>query len=287
MLHRERGPDAAQGGKPGRTEVLPETPENIGGVLDAGIRLYRAHFSLLTRIAALFFGAGLAINLFAVLALGVNFMPSDPTTATPGELYTPPVIGFSLVGFFVSTLAYAALFRQLQACASGTTLTVSESVRQGLSRMIPLTVSLVLYILLVGAGFLLLVIPGIWLATAAGFTLIFAADDSGPVAAIRQSFRLVHGHWWRTTAVFAVIFLLVFVVSFVFGALPGAVAGFNAAAGDEVPMRTFQLISMIGNAVASTFMIPIGFSMTYAAYHDLKLRKSGEDLESRLGTLEV
>ena len=130
--------------------MLPETPENIGGVLDAGIRLYRAHFSLLTRIAALFFGAGLAINLFAVLALGVNFMPSDPTTATPGELYTPPVIGFSLVGFFVSTLATRA-FPAAPGMRERHHADRERIRQQGLSRMILLT-ALVLYTL-VGAGF--------------------------------------------------------------------------------------------------------------------------------------
>ena len=43
---------------------------------------------------------------------------------------------------------------------------------------------------------------------------------------------------------------------------------------------------MIGNTLASMFMMPLGFAMTFAAYHDLQLRKSGEDLEARLGTLE-
>ena len=266
--------DATHMGDP---EMLPNTPENIGGVLDAGIRLYRVNFRVLTTIAGLLFGTSL---------LGIDLMPADPAASTLGELYSPSFVALSLVGFFIATLAYAALIRQLKASASGTPLTAGASVREGFGRMISVTVALVLYILLVSVGAVLLVIPGIWLATATGFAVIFAAEGSGPVAAIRQSFTLVKGHWWRTTAVFAVIFLLIFAVSFMFGALPGAVAGYNAAANGEVSIRTFQLISMIGNTLASMFMMPLGFAMTFAAYRDLQLRKSGEDLEARLGTLE-
>jgi len=266
--------------------VLPNTPENIGGVLDAGIRMYRANFRVLTQTAALLFGGNLAVSLVAVFLFGVNIAPADPTSSTLAELYTLPFVALSIVGFLIATLTYSAVLRQLQACASGAPLTIGASVREGVGRMIPVTVALVLYVLLTGIGFLLLAIPGIWLATATGFAIVFAAEGAGPISAIRQSMSLVKGHWWRTTAVFAVIFLLVFVVSLVFGGIPGGIAGYNAAATGEMPSQTFQLISMIANTLGSIIAIPIGFAMTYAAFHDLKLRASGEDLESRLGSLE-
>ena len=266
--------------------MLPNTPENIGGVLDAGIRMYRANFRVLTQTAALLFGGNLALSLVAVFLFGVELMPSDPGTATLAELYTLPVVALSIIGFMIQTLAYAAILRQLQACANGAPLTIGASVRDGFARVIPVTVAFLLYVLLVGIGFVLLAIPGIWLATATGFAVVYAAEGAGPIAAIRQSMALVKGHWWRTTAIFAVIFLLIFAVSFMFGALPGVIAGYNAAATGELPLQTFQLISMVGNTFASMIMIPIGFAMTYAAFHDLKLRATGEDLESRLGSLE-
>jgi hypothetical protein len=55
------------------------------------------------------------------------------------------------------------------------------------------------YAVAVAAGFVLLIVPGVWLAIRCYFAAQAAAlDELGPSAAMRRSSDLVKGQWWRT-----------------------------------------------------------------------------------------
>ena len=59
--------------------------------------------------------------------------------------------------------------------------------------------AVVLYAVACLAGFVLLVVPGVWLAIRCYFAAQAAAVDGlGPAAAMRRSSELVQGRWWRT-----------------------------------------------------------------------------------------
>lgn len=264
--------------------MLNETPQSIGGVLDAGTRFYRAQFLALTKTAGVVFGTVWVLNALLVAGFGVSVMP-DPTAATTlEELYTPPVVALSLVSWLITTFGYAALFCQLDAAARSEPLTTAGALRAGLRRFVPVFVAFLLYGAIVALGLALLIVPGVWAATAFGLVLVLAAVDSGPIGALRGSAALVKGHWWRTTAIFLVITLIVFVLSFAFGGISGFIAGWSAAGGGP-PSLGFQLFAMALNTIGSMLALPIAFAMIYAVYHDLKLRRSGDDLASRLDSL--
>lgn len=49
------------------------------------------------------------------------------------------------------------------------------------------------------AGFVLLVLPGIWFVMSMSLVApVLAIEGTGPLAAMRRSFRLVRGNWWET-----------------------------------------------------------------------------------------
>jgi hypothetical protein len=57
----------------------------------------------------------------------------------------------------------------------------------------------VLYVIVCLAGFVVFVIPGIWLAIRCYFAAQAAAlDHLAPAPAMQQSSELVRGSWWRT-----------------------------------------------------------------------------------------
>jgi membrane-anchored glycerophosphoryl diester phosphodiesterase (GDPDase) len=56
----------------------------------------------------------------------------------------------------------------------------------------------VLFVVLVGAGFTLLVLPGIWIATRLSFVAFLVMDEGETASgAVRESWRRTEGHAWR------------------------------------------------------------------------------------------
>jgi hypothetical protein len=100
-------------------------------------------------------------------------------------------------------------------------------------------------------------------------------DGFAPLAAMRYSFRLALGNWWRTAAVLTVAFIVVmavyFVVAMVVLPLAGAMDVAIVAAVTEV-----MIVAM------SALVAPYFAATLLALYGDLKARKEGSDLEQRI-----
>lgn len=70
---------------------------------------------------------------------------------------------------------------------------------QALALLVPWVVALFFTWLGTAAGFILLVLPGIWFAISMSMVApVLAIENMGPLAAMRRSFRLVRGNWWET-----------------------------------------------------------------------------------------
>ena len=76
-------------------------------------------------------------------------------------------------------------------------------------RLLILIVAGLLGFVVIMAGVIALIIPGLWLA--GSFTMVsavIALEDVGPVAALRRSFYLVRGRWWPTVGFLLLVGLL-------------------------------------------------------------------------------
>jgi hypothetical protein len=78
-----------------------------------------------------------------------------------------------------------------------------------------------------------------------------------------------------------VLFVMVFVTLFVVGLLTGFAAAALVAAKSTMSLLVVQLIS----AAANTLYIPFISAVVLSVYYDLKLRKEGTDLASRVDSL--
>jgi hypothetical protein len=103
-------------------------------------------------------------------------------------------------------------------------------------------------------------------------------ESLGPIEAIRRSWRLVEGYWWRTFGLQVVLNLLAMVVSAGPAALIVALMAFVAP-------RDFVLQQAIAGVVTvfvTLIYIPIQLVAVTLYYFDLRVRKEGYDLEAAM-----
>lgn len=132
-----------------------------------------------------------------------------------------------------------------------------------------------LYGLGVTLGLLLLIVPGIWLAWA--WLLAMPAlliEGVRGRAALKRSFDLVRGRWWRTLGVFLLGFILVSITSAIVQAL-FFVGMFLDSATIALILVLYSLASIVGLLITTPFIS----ALLVVAYFDLRVRKEGFDLE--------
>jgi len=142
-------------------------------------------------------------------------------------------------------------------------------------------------------GFLAAFVVSIWVSIR--LTLAVPAvvlEGAGPVDALRRSWQLVQGSWWR---VFGITLLAGIVVAFIgfilqlpfniVSSLAGDGSGFPAmfnagssAAVTAAPTTLGIVVGAIGSIIAATCTRPISAGVTVLLYTDMRIRKEGLDL---------
>jgi hypothetical protein len=262
-----------------RTGALQLRPLGIGEVLDAGFRLVRSRFSTLL-LCALAVAAPLSV-LDTLITLSTNKQAFDFNTDTPvtaqddGDALVGGLIT-RLIGILLVLLVLAACFRAISAAYMGERATAGESLRFAVARLPALLGAYFLVALSLIVGFIVLVIPGIYLGVA--LSMVFPAllfERLGPGAAYSRSFSLVSGNWWRTFGTLLVTFLILVVLTAALGGGLGALLG-AAAPGDEALAAIFLTLL---NILLAIILYPIAASILTVLYYDLRVRKEGFDLE--------
>jgi hypothetical protein len=137
----------------------------------------------------------------------------------------------------------------------------------------------VVIIVLLAAGFVALILPGLYLMIALSLSwLVQLVERRGPIASARRSVHLVRGNWWRTLAVLTVATMAALVFYIVAFAIMGAalqIAGTNDFA-------MFTATSVVVLVALGAIGAPFYGAVLYALHGDLRLRREGIDLASRL-----
>lgn len=90
-----------------------------------------------------------------------------------------------------------------------------SSLRVGLLRFSALLLMSLLFVIVVGAGMLLLILPGIYLAVCMSLApALVVLEGHGPLQALNHSYRLTRGHRLTLLVVFSAMFLLQVVLAF-------------------------------------------------------------------------
>ncbi len=267
---------------------VPELrPLGVGEILDVALKIWRRHFSTLARIVVV-----IVVPLEILSSLLITSVTPDDELifdpATGAETFdggdaaaflAAILIAFAIsgVGFLLSS---AATLRAVSVAYLGGEPHWRESVRTAFGRLGGLIGLAVLMGFGLAIAFLMLIIPGIWLAVAWSLApAVLVAEGRGGAAALRRSFALVRGRWWPTFGVLLLAFILKTtaeqVIALPFGLLSPEPGSFGAFVGLS--------ISSITAAVITTPFVSAVFVLVY---FDLRVRKEGFDLELLVRALD-
>ena len=136
-------------------------------------------------------------------------------------------------------------------------------------------------------GFIGLVVTTIWVVVRLTVAIpVVVLEVAGPVAALRRSWQLVAGNWWRVFGIYLLTFIVVGVVAGLIG-LPftlarGLISGhgslFVGFASTAAPSVTALIVGAIGGIVGATITRPVSAGVSVLLYADLRMRKEGLDL---------
>jgi hypothetical protein len=137
-------------------------------------------------------------------------------------------------------------------------------------------------ILLTFGLFVLLGLAAIFFAVRILFTSqAVMVEDRGAIDAIRRSWRLTQGFFWRTLGFLIVIYLIVFFIT----AIPAALLTLPATMLLQDQPELLLLINTVVNAVLQVVVLPFSMIAYTLIYFDLRVRKEGFDLEQQAGAL--
>ncbi len=146
----------------------------------------------------------------------------------------------------------------------------------------------IIYGVLITLGFILCIIPGIYLMVAL-FPVFFIAifEEAGISASFKRSFSLHKGYWWQTFALLLVIYLIIGFISQIF-VLPPYFAAFFMAFNDFSPktimyvVLAFIFIYLIGMMLVNTIpLIIIAFQ-----YFNIVEAKENPSLVNRIQQID-
>lgn len=259
-------------------------PAGIGRVLDSGFKLFAASLKpvLLLIIVTAIINIIMQYAMFRTMIPAQQFATQEEMTQHMAGIM-PQLAGVFIIMWIVSIILYNAIMSRVGDVAKGGGGYLYDSLIVGIRKVLPVFFAALLYMLAVSAGFVLLVIPGlILMITLMFFQVLIVVEDEGIIASLKLSHNLVWGNYWRTTAVilvpFFIMYALIMVVAFAAGFF-GAVSG-PEMAGGQMNM-SFGVFDMLV-AAASVLTVPLLNSIFIAHVNDLKLRKSGSDLEQRM-----
>ena len=236
----------------GATVVLADR-FRIGNVLGRTMGVLSRHVVLFVLVAAV---AQLPNLLLALFNPAIRPRPGG------SQLITAGVVGWLVIMVIIpitQTVLYHAAFQDML----GRPIRVGDSLALELRRFFPILGAVICMGVLIILGFMLLVVPGIILATALAITIpVCVVEQIGPFASIRRSAFLTKGNRWRILG----IWLLVAVVTLV---ASGLALLFKHALG----MDAGAILGFVMQSVVSAFTTLAAVVM----YHDLRVAKEGVD----------
>jgi hypothetical protein len=248
----------------------PSAPQTVAQVLDSTFRIFQASVIKCLPYGILSMIAGQLPNIY-LLAMGRplhEFGHGDPTW---WGLY---VVG-TLLGLFI----WGAMLLRQRSIATHKATDARLEFMESLKRMPAVAGLFVVIIVLLFAGFVALILPGLYLMVALSLSwLILLIEGRGPIDSAKRSVHLVKGNWWRTLIVLTVASMAALVFYIVAFAVVGAalqIAGTNDFA-------MFTATSVVVLVALGAIGAPFYGAVLYALHGDLRLRREGIDLASRL-----
>lgn len=300
--------------------VAPSAPQTIGGVLDNWLRLFRSSFSRCWTLALIAAVAGIVLQAaFAPAPAQPGESMLDYLRQMGALGQAPRIFGADIIFWLILLVVNGALLMQQWAVIGGRQPpSFGGSLATSLRRLPGMVLGVVLLVLIVivvmlpvaiGAGVLialkkaghdpLALTAGVSLGTLAlvAFLIYLSVrlefwlpalivEGCGGAASLGHSWRLVKGHWWRVVEITFVAGIVIWIISMAVGGAAGLLAGVLSGHGTTSAEILYRV--RFGASIAPISRIvtaPLFTAVWLVLYQDLKLRRQGEDLATRVGAL--
>jgi hypothetical protein len=219
-------------------------------LLDTATRVLIDRFRLLVGITAVVYVPLAVIN--------------DGAQPEPGQIVWGRVIAGIVVSLVALPLASTALTHAVGETYLGHPTSIGRSFRAALRLILPLTGTMLLVYLGIIAGFVLLIIPGIYLSLAWILTSpIVILENQYGLSAIRRSRELMRGNMGRAAGVLILGWIVVAVLSGILG----------------IVFKLVPVLGPIGQGFAQAVGVAYSSVVLVLLYFDIRCRKEAFDLE--------
>jgi hypothetical protein len=230
----------------------------IGELLGDAFNLYLRNFLTV-------FAIGLAVVLpvqLIVSGIGLEELTSGYRESdNEAELLIPLIVSYLVV----APLIAAATIHVLQRLAEGERPHAGRSIQAGLDVFAPVFIAVLLSGAGIALGLVLLIVPGIYVAVRWYFVAQSVVIDGGRSAeALRGSWRLTDGYWFRTLGVIVLANIIAF--------LPASII--------VIPLQTLaesadrQVISLAGMILTEALTAPFIALVSTLLFFDIRARRS-------------
>ena len=250
-------------------------PRSATEIIDAGMQLYRNHFALFFGIAAITqVPASLLQIVFFRIFAGTWGMPTGEAITRDLPLFIKSVIFYMPVAFVAYAVVQASLVYATSEAYLGRVGGVKDAVRAAAPRIVSAAVTSLLCGIMIGAGFVFFLIPGVilslwWALT----TQIVVLEKVGPAGALTRSKALTEG---RRGQIGTLLFLITVVAGIISLGLNGVLS---------LAIKDMPLVLALAQIFPVVLLAPLNASFMTLAYFDLRIRKEGFDLEVASGDL--
>lgn len=257
-------------------------PLGVGEIFDVAIKIYRRNARTLLTLV---FVVVAPIEVLSSL-IQASTIPDDEeflTETQPGEFelnddFWRFAAGFGLAGllsFVAATIATGACFKAIAEGYVGTRAEWRPALSFAARRFHSILWITILGGFLTILGFLLLIVPGVYLYISFAVAIpVLLTEGLKGRAALGRSRRLVKGRFWPTFGVVLLGGILVGIVSGALGALAGGISISNG------PDTLASFISTtLATVVASLITTPLTAGFITVLYFDLRVRKEAFDLQ--------
>jgi hypothetical protein len=228
----------------------------VGAVLKRSFSTFFANFVPFTVLALILYLPTLLYG-FASLGEAESGIASGDATGD---------VVFGLLSFVLTYILVGALVYGTVQHLRGQRPSLGAIVNRGMATIGPVVVIAILLSLVLGVGFLLLVVPGLFLLVAYAVVIPAAVvERAGIIGSFKRSWELTKGYRWPVLGIVLVLLLIVILLGLVIGALGGVV---TVATGD---VSALVIVNYVVSAISGALM-----SVVIAViYHDLRVAKEG------------
>jgi hypothetical protein len=229
---------------------------SVGAVLKRSFSTFFANFVPFFVLALILYLPTLLYGIITFDELENGNATTDPT----GDIIIT-VISFVLTYILVGALVYGTVQH-----LGGQRPSLGAIISRGMATIGPVVVIAILLSLVVSIGFLLLVVPGVFLIVAYAVVIPAAVvERAGIMGSFKRSWDLTKGFRWPVFGILLVLLVILILLGLVVGTVGGILA---------FTMGSFMILAVVNYIVSalSGALMSVAIAVTY---HDLRVAKEG------------